>query len=207
MEVCTKLLDVKNLNKVQLKILKTIGIWFVTFIISLALLVNLNKNEHIEILVDLLFFIPVMIHVIFISRKAKKNEWVSKKLEIEAYENKLYLNKRSIFVNLDKTNNKIYIDNIYDDYMNSYDTTFCGYIDEKDSEKFLEFLKENNITIGVINAELLIYRYKNCQYRGNIIICQEYLKIDLNSLSAKGIVSYGIVWKIPLRLCLGTPEN
>ena len=110
MEVCTKLLDVKNLNKVQLKILKTIGIWFVTFIISLALLVNLNKNEHIEILVDLLFFIPVMIHVIFISRKAKKNEWVSKKLEIEAYENKLYLNKRSIFVNLDKTNNKIYID-------------------------------------------------------------------------------------------------
>ena len=51
MEVCTKLLDVKNLNKVQLKILKTIGIWFVTFIISLALLVNLNKNEHIEILV------------------------------------------------------------------------------------------------------------------------------------------------------------
>ena len=26
MEVCTKLLDVKNLNKVQLKILKTIGI-------------------------------------------------------------------------------------------------------------------------------------------------------------------------------------
>ena len=117
MEVCTKLLDVKNLNKVQLKILKTIGIWFVTFIISLALLVNLNKNEHIEILVDLLFFIPVMIHVIFISRKAKKNEWVSKKLEIEAYENKLYLNKRSIFVNLDKTNNKIYIDNIYDDYM------------------------------------------------------------------------------------------
>lgn len=66
MEVCTKLLDVKNLNKVQLKILKTIGIWFVTFIISLALLVNLNKNEHIEILVDLLFFIPVMIHVIFI---------------------------------------------------------------------------------------------------------------------------------------------
>ena len=134
MEVCTKLLDVKNLHKVQLKILKTIGIWFVTFIISLALLVNLNKNEHIEILVDLLFFIPVMIHVIFISRKAKKNEWVSKKLEIEAYENKLYLNKRSIFVNLDKTNNKIYIDNIYDDYMNSYDTTFCGYIDEKDSE-------------------------------------------------------------------------
>ena len=122
--MCTKLLDVKNLNKVQLKILKTIGIWFVTFIISLALLVNLNKNEHIEILVDLLFFIPVMIHVIFISRKAKKNEWVSKKLEIEAYENKLYLNKRSIFVNLDKTNNKIYIDNIYDDYMNSYDTTF-----------------------------------------------------------------------------------
>ena len=86
-----------------------------------------------------------MIHVIFISRKAKKNEWVSKKLEIEAYENKLYLNKRSIFVNLDKTNNKIYIDNIYDDYMNSYDTTFCGYIDEKDSEKFLEFLKENNL--------------------------------------------------------------
>ena len=125
MEVCTKLLDVKNLNKVQLKILKTIGIWFVTFIISLALLVNLNKNEHIEILVDLLFFIPVMIHVIFISRKAKKNEWVSKKLEIEAYENKLYLNKRSIFVNLDKTNNKIYIDNIYDDYMNSYDTPFA----------------------------------------------------------------------------------
>ena len=44
MVVCTKLLDVKNLNKVQLKILKTIGIWFVTFIISLALLVNLNKN-------------------------------------------------------------------------------------------------------------------------------------------------------------------
>ena len=166
MEVCTKLLDVKNLNKVQLKILKTIGIWFVTFIISLALLVNLNKNEHIEILVDLLFFIPVMIHVIFISRKAKKNEWVSKKLEIEAYENKLYLNKRSIFVNLDKTNNKIYIDNIYDDYMNSYDTTFCGYIDEKDSEKFLEFLKENNITIGVINAELLIYRYKNLSVPG-----------------------------------------
>lgn len=141
MEVCTKLLDVKNLNKVQLKILKTIGIWFVTFIISLALLVNLNKNEHIEILVDLLFFIPVMIHVIFISRKAKKNEWVSKKLEIEAYENKLYLNKRSIFVNLDKTNNKIYIDNIYDDYMNSYDTTFCGYIDEKDSEKIFRIFK------------------------------------------------------------------
>ncbi len=60
---------------------------------------------------------------------------LAKKLEIEAYENKLYLNKRSIFVNLDKTNNKIYIDNIYDDYMNSYDTTFCGYIDEKKIRK------------------------------------------------------------------------
>lgn len=81
MEVCTKLLDVKNLNKVQLKILKTIGIWFVTFIISLALLVNLNKNEHIEILVDLLFFIPVMIHVIFISRKAKKMNGLAKNLK------------------------------------------------------------------------------------------------------------------------------
>ena len=186
MEVCTKLLDVKNLNKVQLKILKTIGIWFVTFIISLALLVNLNKNEHIEILVDLLFFIPVMIHVIFISRKAKKNEWVSKKLEIEAYENKLYLNKRSIFVNLDKTNNKIYIDNIYDDYMNSYDTTFCGYIDEKDSEKFLEFLKENNITIGVINAELLIYRYKNLSVPGKYNNLSRILKNRPEQLVSQG---------------------
>lgn len=186
MEVCTKLLDVKNLNKVQLKILKTIGIWFVTFIISLALLVNLNKNEHIEILVDLLFFIPVMIHVIFISRKAKKNEWVSKKFEIEAYENKLYLNKRSIFVNLDKTNNKIYIDNIYDDYMNSYDTTFCGYIDEKDSEKFLEFLKENNITIGVINAELLIYRYKNLSVPGKYNNLSRILKNRPEQLVSQG---------------------
>ena len=148
-----------------------------------------------------------MIHVIFISRKAKKNEWVSKKLEIEAYENKLYLNKRSIFVNLDKTNNKIYIDNIYDDYMNSYDTTFCGYIDEKRFGKIFKFLKENNIAIGVINAELLIYRYKNLSVPVKYNNLSRILKNRPEQLVSQGIVSYGIVWKIPLRLCLGTLEN
>ncbi|WP_455950832.1 hypothetical protein [Eubacterium sp.] len=145
----------EEITKAGIKsLLLELGIYFGIFLGALVILGRIGEKapEWMQyictgiVLICIILLIPVCILLIVKANKLYKSSFVERNYEYTALCEKIYVEGKKMHVNYNKEVNEIYVHDIEENEENA-SVTFYGTIKGDEANKFMKFLKENNVGI------------------------------------------------------------
>ena len=133
-------------DKTMIKLFMPLGIWFLSFLVSLYIAIKIAYLVIILVGIILIGLIPLTIWMIRKALDLRKASFINKEVIFDVIDRKLYTNNIQLIVEYDKSVNEIYV---YHMSQNGI-CTFFATIQEAYVQDFIEFLIKNSVTINIL---------------------------------------------------------